>query len=77
MGKQGSLPSQERFFIEGPSGTQEPPVAVRDGKALNGSGGLEAGHETMKAAARVKTGLGLSGVSKGLAIGTSPIAARW
>ena len=63
--------------MEGPSEIQMPPVAMRDGKALKGSGGLDAGHETMKAAASVKTGLGLRGVSNGLAMGTSPMAARW
>ena len=52
-------------------------MAIRDGKALNGSGGFDAGQETMKAAASVNTGLGPSGVSKGLAMGTSPMAARW
>lgn len=71
------LSSQERFFIEGSSATQVPLVAVRDGNGVNGSGGLEAGQETMNAAASVKTGVGLSGVSNGLAMGTSPIAARW
>ena len=62
--------------MAGSSATHVPLVAVRDGKAVKGNGGLEAGQETMKAAASVYTGLGLSGVSKGFAMGTSPIAAR-
>ena len=50
---QKCLPSQLRFFMDGSSATQVPLVAVKEGNATNGRGGLEAGQDTIKAAARV------------------------
>lgn len=45
-----------------PAASGEPLLDIRAGKALNGRGVLVDGQETMKLAARVKTGLGERGV---------------
>lgn len=54
-----------------------PWVAVKVGKAMSGSIGLEAGQDTMNAEARVYTSFKPSAVPNGFAGATSPKLKRW